>query len=936
MNKLFLVLAFLTLSLVTNAQSGTTGTLTWALSGSGSNRTLTIMGNGIMPNYTHGSTPWDSYRNSIVAVVIGNGVTSIGNYAFSTYTRLTSVIIGNSVTSIGDNAFGSCSFQTINIPNSVTNIGNSAFVGCDSLTSIIIPDSVTTIGQSAFAICSNLTSITIGEGVKTIGNWAFNGLPTLNTINFNAVNFLTTGTTWYWNIPVVDGITLNIGNKVQTIPDNVFTGMPLKGVLNIPNSVTSIGNGAFGGCNSLTSVTILNGIIGAYAFSSCDSLTSVIIGNDVTSIGSSAFSSCSSLDTLIIGNSVTNIGDYSFGNCTSLISVIIPNSLKSIGNGTFSSCGSLTSIIIGDSVTSIGNGVFSYCNNLQTVNYNAINCTSMNSVFYGCTALTTLHVGNQVKTIPDYAFQNCSGLTSVNIGNSVTSIGNATFYGCSNLDSITIPNSVTSIGVGAFQFCNNLASVTIGNSITSIEDYVFWGCNSLDSIIIPNSVTNIGNYAFYDCSNLTSVTIGNNVDSIGVCAFCSCIGLTSIISKAITPPLLGDYVFYSVPANIPVYIPCASYNNYTSDTSWNYFSNFVIDSTTSKADTILYNASMCYKTPYTDKFFTVPINSAGTYYITLSNSTSCDSVMCLILAEYPSVPLTIYDTTLCFGEAYNDNNFTNLTTAGIYRDTLPNVNGCDSIIELTLNYYPSATIHNYSDTICENGTYSDIYFSNLTLADTYKDTLKSIHGCDSLIINFTLHHYPSVAIHYYSASFCQGGIYNDDNFTDIAQAGVYYDTLKNVNGCDSIIKLTLTVDFVYFTKISDSIFAGGSYNFFGKTLTSGGIYYDTLQTIFGCDSIIELTLTVTSVGIVGANGIRPEIRVYPNPAKNELIVEIAGQARNDGNVIEIYDVVGCNVGAGLKPAPTNAGNGIVIDIAHLATGIYFLKIDKHVIKFVKE
>ena len=137
----------------------------------------------------------------------------------------------------------------------------------------------------------------------------------------------------------------------------------------IPNSVTSIGNGAFSGCFGLTSVTIPNSVtsIGEYAFSDCSSLTSVTIGNSVTSIGKSAFYKCKGLTSVTIPNSVTSIGERAFYDCTSLTSVTIPNSVTSIGNEAFYNCTSLTSVTIPNSVTSIGNSAFNYCTKLTSI-----------------------------------------------------------------------------------------------------------------------------------------------------------------------------------------------------------------------------------------------------------------------------------------------------------------------------------------------------------------------------------------------------------------------------------------------------------------------------------------------------------------------------------------------------------------------------------------
>ena len=219
--------------------SGTTGKCTWTLDGT----KLTISGNGAMANY--GYFQWQPWREeSITEVVIENGVTSIGDGAFSGCTSLTSVTIPNSVTSIGDYAFSGCtSLTSITIPNSVTSIGNGAFSGCTSLTSITIPDSVISIGNGAFESCKAITSITIPNSVISIDNGAFRGCSSLTYIT-------------------------------------------------IPNSVTSIGDFAFYGCTSLTSITIPDGVtsIRDSTFSGCTSLTSITIPSSVTSIGERVFS----------------------------------------------------------------------------------------------------------------------------------------------------------------------------------------------------------------------------------------------------------------------------------------------------------------------------------------------------------------------------------------------------------------------------------------------------------------------------------------------------------------------------------------------------------------------------------------------------------------------------------------------------------------------
>jgi hypothetical protein len=204
-------------------------------------------------------------------------------------------------------------------------------------------------------------------------------------------------------------------------------------------------------------VTVPNGTrkvtgIGNYAFAGCSSLTSITIPKSVTSIGRDAFFYCTGLTSITIPNSVTSIGNGAFAGCSSLTSITIPNSVTSIGNEAFLSCSGLTSITIPNSVTTIGSASFS-----------------------GCSGLTSVIIPNSVTTIGSAAFRNCKGLTSITIPNSVTSIGDGAFSLCSGLNSVTIPNSVTRIGIEAFSDCSGLTSITIPNSVTSIGDWAFYG-----------------------------------------------------------------------------------------------------------------------------------------------------------------------------------------------------------------------------------------------------------------------------------------------------------------------------------------------------------------------------------------------------------------------------------------------------------------------------
>ena len=409
--------------------------------------------------------------------VLDDGTVEITDYNGSAKTvDIPEKINGKSVTSIGDCAFRYCtSLKSITIPNSVMEIGSSAFSGCSSLTSITILNSVTEIGVYAFKGCTSLTSITIPNSVTNIGDSTFWGCSSLTAIYVAVDNK---------NYTSVNGV---LFNKDKTALICYPAGKTDKSY-NITNSVTSIGDYAFNGCSSLTSVTI---------------------PNSVTEIGGSAFVGCASLKSITIPNSVTSIGDMAFYKCSSLTSITIPDSVTSIGSSAFSDCSKLRSITIPNSVTSIGAWAFNGCTGLTAINVamENQNYVSPDGVLYNKDKTTIIcypagKKGNNYK-IPDgvteigsIAFSRCSSLTSVTIPNSVTSIGSGAFNGCTSLTRVTIPKSVTKIGWNAFSDCTSLTSITIPNSVISIDWYAFRGCTSLKSITIPNSVTSIGKNAF--------------------------------------------------------------------------------------------------------------------------------------------------------------------------------------------------------------------------------------------------------------------------------------------------------------------------------------------------------------------------------------------------------------------------------------------------------
>ena len=481
-------------------------------------KTLNIFGTGDMEDYDDTNRPWNSFCEDITTVVIGNGVTSIGNDAFYRYTSLESIEIPASVTSIGNYAFYACtSLESIEIPASVTTISSWAFVNCTSLTSIVIPNGVTTVDKGAFKDCTSLTSIEIPSSVTSIGDAAFKGCTSLTSIEIPA--------------------------NVTSIGEEAFSGCTSLTSIEIPANVTSIGEKAFSGCTSLTSIEIPAKVttVGDRAFESCFGLKSLTIPASVTTIGENAFYGCSGLESISVAAGNTKYD--SRNKCNALIETrtntlilgsnktVIPDGVKIIDDYAFLGCTGLISIEIPASVTSIGSGAFLECTGLGSIsvaaentkydsrnNCNALIETATNTLIQGCN--NTVIPGG-VTSIGDYAFYLFTGLTGIEIPASVTTIGNDAFCRCTGLTSIEIPAGMTDIGNDAFSGCSGLTSVTIyAPSLTTYGNNAFASNREGRKIyVFSNSLTTYKEHAYdmevfeNDLQAITDINLRDNDDN---------------------------------------------------------------------------------------------------------------------------------------------------------------------------------------------------------------------------------------------------------------------------------------------------------------------------------------------------------------------------------------------------------------------------------------
>ena len=444
-------------------ESGACGeNLTWTLDAAG---TLTVSGTGAMKDFSYyRNTPWYQSRSSIKAVVIENGVTAIG-----------------------DSAFSSCSsLSSITIPASVTAIGDSAFDGCRSLTSITIPESVTTIGEYAFDGCSSLTDVFITD----MAAWC-----RIDFADYSA-------TPMYHSI---------IGESARNI---YLNGEKIVSVA-VPEGVTEVKAYTFYGFKDLIQVTIPESVtsIGKYAFCDCDSLTSINIPESVTIIGNHAFRDCNSLTGITIPEGVTSIGVYSFYDCRSLASITIPESVTIIGNGAFSGCSSLTDVSITD--------LDAWCR-IDFADYRATPMQYAKNIWLDGQKIVSVTVPEGITEVKAYTFCGFKDLSEVTLPKSLTTIGEDAFNECSNLTSINIPESVTAIGNSAFDDCSRLTSINIPESVTAIGARAFCECSGLTEIEIPESLTGISAGLFLEDSGLRRVALPKGLKGVAANAFDGC------------------------------------------------------------------------------------------------------------------------------------------------------------------------------------------------------------------------------------------------------------------------------------------------------------------------------------------------------------------------------------------------------------------------------
>lgn len=520
---------------------------------------LVISGSGAMDNYQRGEAPWHRYYREIDNIIISEGITHIGNRAFSGFWSTENLQFASTIETIGEFAFSEMrELKSLTIPGNIKHIGENAFSGCHMET-LTIEDGVETIGSLAFSANTHLEKIYIPDSVKSIGASAF-----VNCYKLKDVR-----------LPV--GIT--------EIPEKMFLENDALESIVIPEGVTSINTRAFMNCESLKNVTL---------------------PSTLTTIGEEAFYYDESIETLDIPSSVQTINRLAFYGCKGLKTITIPSSVTEIGNLAFNGCTAVETIVYNDTadrwfsefheIVNVPNST-KYIFTDGDISYKEIKTEDGTVVSYslvywrgaeGDIVIPAEHNGLPVTDIERYAFSYNENITSVTIPETITEIKGARFRGCTALEKLTVSDTLINVQYYAFDGCEKLKNLYIdgdaqkfanryesfksslymiehvyssddkpvfirarnkygnildeyslwiwgnvsgdivipaeynGMPVTDIDPNAFAYDTSITSLVIPHTITKIKTGTFAGCTELTSLTVSERILDIEVGAFEDC------------------------------------------------------------------------------------------------------------------------------------------------------------------------------------------------------------------------------------------------------------------------------------------------------------------------------------------------------------------------------------------------------------------------------
>ncbi len=948
---------------------------------------LEIAGTGEMPNWASYSwAPWctTSYRANIKKVHIESGITSIGEYAFYNCKSLTTIEISDSVTRISKSAFNGCSGITDVHYDGVEGQWNNISIGDDNLylmdatkhfkhihTIMAVEESVDhTCTEDGYItgtckcghrftqvipaghdwsesdyVCSRCDLVcnhtecdgTICEicGKEFVIQGVFaDGFIWICDLNTKILTISGSGSMmnerpWEEYKNSIQRIVINDG--VTDIGTSSFVDYHSLISVTIPESVTSIGNGAFAGCPALADVfyggteeqwnSISIGVVNDDLLNAtryCN--TAGVCGDNVIWIYDANTKSLTikgsgemydfyndeqpwvtyreDIKSAVISEGVTSVGDYTFEFYRYIRKITLPDTITTIGKYAFQACYGISSIVIPDKVTTIGDYAFSYC-----------------------TGILSLEIPDGVTNIGNHAFDYCIALKSITIPESVKSIGNAAFQYCQRLKNITLPSGITTIGSSMFRNCEVLESIEIPAGVTSIGSYAFGDCYELSEIVLPKTLPEISAGMFYNCDDITELRIPDGVTSIGSSAFSGCLDLRSITIPG-SVKLIDEEAFVSCESLKDVYY-IGTENQWDEIQIYTFYNDPLFNATIHYVDTgtcgdnltwTLYESGLLEITG-TGEMFTYISADAYPWYTHRSKITSVTisdgitSISDFAFTGYSKISAVsigndvakIGRSAFAYGSAI---------TGLIIPDKVADIDdrafyGCSSLKELTIpvsakiynSSYVFGNCTNIEKIILTKGNGTMVDYGTITTAPSdivnyqYTPWYASRSNLKELVIEEGV-----CAISSYTFSGCSGleNIILPDSITSIGENAFYgCNGLKNITLPDSITSIGENA-FYYCTALENTYYNGDIADWCKINFTdaySTPMYY--ADNLYFDDELVTQVIIPTTVTTIsdyafyGCNGITAVY--YEGSAEQWMNVSI-GQ----GNDILINNLIGNN------------------------------------------
>ena len=483
------------------------------------------------------------------AVTIPEGVEEIANHAFYMVDGCQEYSFPSTLKKIGDQAFAHCyGLREFAIPDSVTSIGKNCFDLCESLTKVTIGSGLTEIPYQAFIECFSLSDIDIPNTIEKIGSQAFLGCTKIKELDLK------------------EGLK-EIGSGAFYFSTTEYNENDKPGftTLNIPDSVESLGDNAFGNQTSLTTVTIGSGLkdFGEGVFDGAP-ITSLTISSDNPYFTTEnqilysknkqelyfALTSLSGEVTLPSG--LKTINEYAFEGCKNITAMNFPDSLEEIKEGAFVST-KIADLKFKSGLKKIGDGAFSM-GSVKTISFSE-GLESIGMSAFSQVDITAVSLPNSLKTLGEGAFSRCIWLKDLSLGNGLESIGNHAFYNCKKVTGeVKFPSTLKELGAGLFvnnvsitnfDFTGNPNFVSENGLVMDSDKttvYAYAPANSATSVTLPSTIQVINEYAFTDAKNVTSLVLPNGLTTIKTFAFSNMIKVSNLVIPS-TVTYVGEGAF---------------------------------------------------------------------------------------------------------------------------------------------------------------------------------------------------------------------------------------------------------------------------------------------------------------------------------------------------------------------------------------------------------